>query len=587
MDKSKISLKKRIAVAAKKIPADTVIKNGKIVDVFNHKIMEADIAIADGVFAGIGQYEGETIIDAEGKYIAPGFIDGHVHIESAMVTPAEFANVVLPHGVTSVVADPHEIANVSGIEGIKFMMDGSENIPLHVYFALPSCVPATPFENSGATLNAEDLFPLYNHERVVSLGEVMDFPAVYNGDDEMMDKILDATNQHKVIDGHAAGIDQNGINVYRAAGIRSDHECTTAEEATDRLERGMYLMLREGSASRDLKALLYAVNEKNARRCLFVTDDKHLDDLMNEGSIDHNVRVTIQHGIDPITSIQMATINAAECFGLKNKGAIAPGYDADFLFIDNLEDLRVSETFVNGIAVAKDDKCISVSKNNVQPGERLENSVQMQDVTPDDLNIKMSSGQLANVISINPNSIVTNHEILPVASSNGYFQPSIENDLLKMTVIERHNHKGNIGLGILKGLGLQSGAIATTIAHDSHNIVAAGTNDKDLLTAIKCIKKINGGVVVVDQGKIIASLSLSISGLISNQDFLTVYGGLKKLNEALGIIGFSGNFNPFITLSFMALPVIPEIKLTDLGLFDVKSFKHISIHADKTFTAKL
>ncbi|MFZ3578982.1 adenine deaminase [Virgibacillus sp. DJP39] len=578
-------LKKRIAIAAKKIPADIVIKNGKIVDVFNQEIIEADIAIADGVFAGIGSYQGEFIIDAKGKYVTPGFIDGHVHIESAMVTPAEFANVVLPHGVTSVVADPHEIANVSGIEGIKFMFDGSENIPLNVFFAIPSCVPATPFENNGSSLLALDLLPLYKHERVVSLGEVMDFPAVLNGDEDMIDKLLDAMSQNKVIDGHAAGVDQNGINVYTAAGIHSDHECTTAEEAKDRLQRGMYVMLREGSASRDLKTLLHAVNETNARRCLFVTDDKHLDDLIEEGSIDHNVRVTIEQGMKPITAIQMATINAAECFGLKNKGAIAPGYDADFLLLDNLESVDVLETFVKGISIAKNGKCVSEYKNAARPTGRIINSIQMKDITSDELTIELNHGQKANIISIVPGSIVTKHVVMEVDALNGKFQSSISDDLLKMVVIERHNQLGNVGLGILQGLGLNSGAIATTIAHDSHNIVAAGTNDEDLLVAVNCIKEMSGGVVVVDNGNVLASLPLVISGLISDKDYKTVNTGLHKLNNALGSLGFSGDFNPFITLSFMALPVIPEIKLTDLGLFDVKSFKHISIKSEETISS--
>ncbi|OZU87826.1 adenine deaminase [Virgibacillus indicus] len=572
-------LKKRIEVAAKKFPADTVIKNGKIIDVFNQEIIEADIAIADGVFAGIGNYEGENIIDAKGKFVSPGFIDGHVHIESAMVTPAEFANVVLPHGVTSVVADPHEIANVNGIDGIKFMIDASENIPLNVFFGLPSCVPATSFENAGASLAAEDLFPLYGNKHVISLGEVMDFPSVFNGEDKMVDKLIDAKKLNKVIDGHAAGVDQNGINVYMAAGIHSDHECTTAEQAKDRLQRGMYVMLREGSASRDLKSLLHAINERNARRCLFVTDDKHLDDLIEEGSIDHNVRVTIQHGLAPITAIQMATLNAAECFGMKNKGAIAPGYDADFLFLDSLESIKINEVFVKGSTVARNGQTVMKYKNDVQPSDSLVNSVQMKEVTVDDLIIELSKDQKANIISIIPNSIVTKHKVQKVDVVNGRFQPSAEEDFLKMAVIERHNNKGNVGLGILHGLGLKSGAIASTFAHDSHNIVAAGTNDNDLLLAINCIKQINGGLVVVDNGSLLASLPLAISGLISNEGFHTVYTNLQKLNDALGFIGFSGNFNPFITLSFMALPVIPEIKLTDIGLFDVQAFKHIPIKA--------
>ncbi len=579
MDKS--SLKKRIAISAKKIPADTVIKNGKIIDVFNREIIEADLAIADGVFVGIGNYEGKQIIDANGKYITPGFIDGHVHIESAMVTPAEFANVVLPHGVTSIIADPHEIANVSGEEGVQFMIDASRNIPLDVYVGMPSCVPATPFENAGATLKAKDIRSFYDHERVIGLGEIMDFPAVFHGEGEMLDKLLEAKQQHKIIDGHASGVDPDGINVYMTAGITSDHECTTAEDAKVRLQRGMYLMLREGSASRDLKKLLPAINEQNARRCLFVTDDKHLDDLMEEGSIDHHIRVTIEHGIHPLTAIQMATINAAERFGLKNKGAIAPGFDADFLLVDNLEQVAISEVFVKGVSVAKNGQCVEQYKNVVEPPTRLIHSIRMKDITVEDLRIKLDNNQKANIISIIPNSIVTKHKVQKVAVKDGYFQTSAQNDLLKMIVIERHHKTGNIGLGILHGLRLRQGAIASTVAHDSHNIVAAGTNDKDLVTAINTIKKINGGLVVVVDGQVLAQLPLSISGLISDRDANTVNTGLKRLDDALHSIGFSGEFNPFITLSFMALPVIPEIKLTDLGLFDVRNFKHIPIEATK------
>lgn len=580
MDKKK--LKKRIDVASKKIRADTVIKNGKIVDVFNQEVVEADVAIADGVFAGIGNYDGDTTIDAEGKYVTPGFIDGHVHIESANVTPAEFANVVLPHGVTTIIADPHEIANVSGIDGIKFMIEASENIPLHVYFGIPSCVPATPFENAGAKLDAKDLLPLYDHDRVISLGEIMDFPAVMNGDGMMLDKLMDAHYNNRVIDGHAAGLDQDGLNVYMAAGIRSDHECTTAEEAKERLQLGMYVMLREGSASRDLKTLLQAVTEKNARRCLFVTDDKHLDDLIAEGSIDHNVRVTIQHGIHPITAIQMATLNAAERFGLKNKGAIAPGYDADFLLIDDLEHINIAETFVKGKSVAKNGECIPSYKNQVLPPDKLLTSIRMKDVHEEDLHMEIPKDEEANIISIVPNSIVTRHLVQAVDVQHGQFQPSAEKDLLKITVIERHHVTGNIGLGILHGLGLKAGAVASTIAHDSHNIVAAGVNDHDLITAIHSIKEMNGGNVVVNNRNVLAALPLPISGLLSDQSSRTVNDSLHHLNNALASIGFSGDFNPFITLSFMALPVIPEIKLTDKGLFDVQSFKHIGITVNKS-----
>jgi adenine deaminase len=532
------------------------------------------------VFAGIGNYEGGRIIDAGGKYILPGFIDGHVHIESAMVTPEQFSNVVLPHGVTTVIADPHEIANVSGGEGIHFMIKASENIPLNVYFGIPSCVPAAPFENNGATLNAKEILPFYDHPSVISLGEVMDYPAVKNTKDDMMNKLVDARIAGKLIDGHAAGFDVDGLNVYMAAHIHSDHECTTAEEAKERLQRGMYVMLREGSASRDLRELLKAVNEKNARRCLFVTDDKHLDELMEEGSINHNARVAIEHGISPITAIQMATLNAAECFGLNNKGAIAPGYDADFLLVNNLEELNITETYVSGVPVAKMGEVTYEQKKTILPSDRIMNSIQIKNVTEKDLQIELTEGQKANVISIIPNSITTKHIVMGANVKNGFFQSSAKKDLLKLAVVERHKATGNIGMGIIHGLGLQSGAIASTIAHDSHNIIAAGVNDDDLLQAIRYVKKINGGLVVIKDGEILASLALPIAGLISNEHYQEVNNKLGSLDGALAAIGFQKEFNPFITLSFMALPVIPEIKLTAKGLFNTKALKHIPVSAD-------
>ncbi|AZU62105.1 adenine deaminase [Neobacillus mesonae] len=571
--------KRKISAAGMHSPAELVIKNAKIIDVFNQEIMEADIAVEGGVIVGIGEYEGKNVIDAGGKYLAPGFIDGHVHIESAMVTPPEFAKVVLPHGVTTIIADPHEIANVSGLDGIKFMLDSSENLPLHVYFMLPSCVPATPFENAGAALSAKDLAPFYSHGRVLGLGEVMDYPSVFQGAEPLLEKLEMTENAGKKIDGHAAGIDSTGINVYMTAGIRTDHECVTAAEARERLERGMYVMLREGSAAKDLGNLLDAVTEKNARRCLFVTDDKHLDDIMAEGSIDHNVRLTISKGFDPILAIQMATLNAAECFGLKNKGAIAPGYDADFILLNHLEKLEIDQVFARGVLVAEKGKYLFGGDLGVQipPPAKLLETVKFHPPSLDDLAIALDDRPMANVIQIIPNSIVTKHIVESVSKKDGKFVPSTETDLLKLLVIERHKMTGNIGRGIVKGFGLLSGAIASTVAHDSHNLVAVGTNDADLLTAIDVLGEMGGGMAVIQDGAILASLPLKISGLIANMGYEEINAKLDSLNQALAEIGFNGNFNPFLTMSFLALPVIPEIKVTDIGLFDVKNFRHIDV----------
>ncbi|MBD8006756.1 adenine deaminase [Bacillus norwichensis] len=571
-------LKKRIDVAAKRIPADLVIKNGQVINVFTREIIKEDIAIVDGSIVGTGEFEGYETVDASGQFVVPGFIDGHVHIESAMVTPSEFSNVVLPHGVTTIVADPHEIANVSGTDGIDFMLEASEGIPLEVLLMLPSCVPATPFENSGATLEPADLEPYYSHPRVIGLGEVMDYPSVLFKDDKMLDKIMDASVKEKHVDGHASAIDADGINIYMAAGIQTDHECVTAEEALVRLRKGMYVMLREGSAAKDLVTLLKAVTEYNARRCLFVTDDKHLDEIIDEGSIDFNVKTAIREGVDPLLAIQMATLNAAECFGLKTKGAIAPGFEADFILLKDLETVDISQVYKGGKLVAENGEVIQVA-GSITPPSIITDSVHINPISREDLKVMMTEGNMANIIEIRPKMILTKHIIEEVDVKDGYFQPSVAKDQLKIVVIERHYQTGNIGLGIIKGLGIKNGAIASTVAHDSHNIVAAGTNDEDLLKAIQLTADMRGGLVVVEKGKLLVSLPLPVAGLMSNLETKVVNERIQDLNYALAKIGCTMEFNPFITLAFLALPVIPELKLTDKGLFDVKNSQYLDVEA--------
>ncbi|MCA1055645.1 adenine deaminase [Rossellomorea aquimaris] len=580
MKLSKQTLKKQIAVANHERPADLVIKNGQLVDVFNLEITEGDIAISDGMIVGIGPFEGKQVIDADNRYICPSFIDGHVHIESSMVTPAEFSKVVIPHGVTTVITDPHEIGNVAGTEGIQFMLDNSENIPLDVFCMLPSSVPATPFENSGAELLAPDLKPFYSHDRVLGLAEVMDYPSLQRTQNSIIDKIIDVSMEEGKIDGHLAGLNSDAINIYRSAGITTDHECHTASEAKERLKRGMYLLIREGSVAKDLSSLIGVVTEKNARRCLFCTDDKHIDDLIKDGSIDHNVRLAIKEGVDPLLAISMATINAAECYGLSTKGAIAPGYEADFLLLDDLDSIKIAEVYKKGQLVAKSGKVIGDGIPESAPSESLTNTVKIQPLSEKDLRIPLHESNKANIIEIIPNSLRTSKVTETVTVEDGSFTPSITMDQLKICVIERHHHTGNIGRGILKGLGIKQGAIATTVAHDSHNIVAAGTNDSDLLSAVHALEELNGGLVVVKEGNVIASLALPIAGLLSDGDSDTVYNGLHMIKSALTEVGFEGNFNPFLTLSFLTLPVIPSIKITDLGLFDVESFQHISVEAE-------
>ncbi len=569
-------LTRRIAVAAGREQADLVIKNGKIIDVFNSEIIEADVAIVDGYIAGIGNFEGKNIIDAKGSYLSPGLIDGHVHVESSMVIPSEFAKVLLLHGVTTAITDPHEIANVSGLEGIQYMLDQSNDLPLDLFVMLPSCVPATDFEFAGAHLTMKDLKPFLTHPRVLGLAEVMNFPAVKNGEETMLEKLSETAAFGKKIDGHAAGLQPSDLNVYMSAGIRSDHECTTPAEAKARLQKGMYLMIREGTVAKDLKNLIEVVNERNARRCLFVTDDKHLDDLLEEGSIDYNVKLAIESGINPLTAIQMATLNAAECFGLHDRGAIAPGYKADLLFIESLSEMNIQYVLKNGNeVVAKGEYIADIPAKPIIKSKTLSQSVRFFDITKGDLEIPLS-GKYANVIEVIPNSLVTRHCIEEViVDQSGLFQPSVKEDLLKLVLIERHQMTGQIGLGIVKGLGLISGAIASSVSHDSHNLIICGENDEDILLAASELKKRQGGLIVVKNGAILASIDLTISGLISELPYQEVYSKLQNLNYALKELGATGRFNPFLTLSFLALPVIPELKLTVQGLFHVGKFHHL------------
>jgi adenine deaminase len=575
---NKKQLLRRIDVAAGRSPADLVIKNGQILDVFNGEIIDGDIAIVDGYIAGIGTYTGETIIDAKGCFITPAFIEGHVHIESSMVIPCEFAKVLLLHGVTTAITDPHEIANVLGTDGIQYMIDSSENLPVDIYTMLPSCVPATKFEHSGAILHMDDLKPFYQHPMVLGLAEVMNFPAVLHCESSMIEKIVETQRAGKKIDGHAAGLSSKDLNIYMAAGIRTDHESVNPKEAKERLTKGMYLMIREGTVAKDLRQLLPVVNERNSRRCLFVTDDKHLDDLVFEGSIDHNVRLAISEGLAPITAYQMATLNAAECFGLTEKGAIAPGYKADILILSDFETVAISKVFKNGKLVMENGCLVDVPVNGTSfISERLKNTVHFHDLSQENFHIFFKNPK-ANIIEIIPNSLVTRHIVEDVVvDENNRFKPSIEKDQLKLAVIERHHMTKHIGLGIVKGLGLKSGAIATTVAHDSHNLILAGTNDADLLFAAEEIRKMKGGLIVVQNRKVLAALPLPIAGLLSDQPYQRVCSSLDSIHHALKEIGASRDFNPFLTISFLALPVIPELKLTDMGLFQVSSFKHIPI----------
>ena len=585
---NKQKLINHIKASSKSINCDLVIKNVSIIDVFNRLSFVDSIGIKDGYIVGIGDYDGKEIIDGTNKYICPGLIDSHCHIESSLVVPGEYYKAALLNGVTSAIADPHEIANVMGTAGIKFMLNSSKGIPFDTYFMLPSCVPGTNFENSGATLLSKNLKDFYEDDRVLGLAEVMDFPAVSNCEDNMIDKLCDAINSNKVIDGHGAGLTPMMTNTYRTANILTDHECNNAQEALEKVKRGMYILIREGSVAKNLKELLPAVNENNSSRFCFCTDDKHIDDMINSGSINSSIVYAVKNGLKPETAIQMATINPSTLYKLNNKGAIAPGYIADFILLNNLEEFEIDSVYKEGELVVANGSLVNSSaalteKLNLNTSS---NTINLPHLNEDSfkINIPNKDSTKLNVIKIIPNKLESIHLKVNISDidsmKNGnyeYFKCSPKDDLIKISVVERHKATGNIGLGILNGLGIKEGAIATTIAHDSHNLIIAGTNDKDMLFAAKELEKIHGGIIVVKNETVLGHIQLEIGGLMTNRKYTEIEGDLEKLHSAVKIIAPNINFNPFLTLSFLSLPVIPDIKITDKGLFDVINFKFIDI----------
>lgn len=576
-------LQKRIAVSQQLQPADFILRNARVADVFSLAWTTADIVVADGMIVAIdttGTFEGIEELDAMERCVVPGLIDGHIHIESSMLTPSAFGDVLLPHGITTVVTDPHEIANVSGVEGIEFMLKDAETSPMDIFVMLPSSVPSTSFEHAGAKLDANDLQPLLSHPSVLGLAEVMDYPSVLRGDTDMLAKLALTQEAGLRIDGHGAGLQKEQIRGYRAAGIQTDHECVTADEARDRISQGMYVLIREGSAAKNLNALLPAVTAHNARRFLFCTDDKHLDELVDEGSIDHAIRLAIAAGMEPLQAIQLATLNAAECYGLSAKGALAAGFEADFIVLDDLETFNVAAVWKKGIKLAEHGVMLSPTPSQEKCSVRISQSVHLPTITKEKLAIPFSTSSKATIIEIIPNQLVTNKLIEDVEIVDGVFVPNIELDQLKLAVIERHHHKHSIGLGIVKGFGLKQGAVATTIAHDSHNAIVLGTNDSDMIVAIQELQDIQGGLVVVNEGRVLASLPLNVAGLMTQVPLDVAIQSLSELHEAMHCIHPTLDFHLFLTLSFLSLPVIPSLKLTDTGLFDVTAFQHISIEAE-------
>lgn len=568
-----------IKAANKDISCDLVVKNISVVDVFQCTSFICDVAVKNGFIVGLGEYSGESEIDGTGKFICPGLIDSHAHIESSMLTPNEYYKTALLHGVTSLIADPHEIANVMGQAGIEFMINSSKNLPFDFYFMLPSCVPSTPFENSGAVLNSEDLKTFYNNSNVLGLAEVMDYPSVSNCNDDMINKLFDAISSNSIIDGHGAGLDTHAVNVYSTANIKTDHECCNYKQLQDRVRRGIYVLMREGTVAKNLKDLLKGASIFNSRRLCLCTDDKHIDDLDKNGSIDTSIKMCIDGGLAPEIAIQMATLNAAECYKLKNKGAIAPSYVADFIILDSLKEFKINSVYKNGKLVVSNNTLIN-DMNNSNLSSKLSNSINLPKLTKDSFKIDTKNKTILNVIELIPNKLESNHIRINIdeLNINDEFKCLTTNDnLLKIAVIERHKNTGNIGLGVLKGLNLKSGAIATTISHDSHNLIVCGTNDDDILLAVEELKKINGGVIVVNEGKVLSSVSLEIGGIITARASDEVIDNLNKLHDAIKVITPNINFNPFLTLSFLSLPVIPDIKITDKGLFNVKDFHFIDV----------
>jgi len=571
-----VSLKEKIRVASGEGTADLLIKNGRVVDVFSGQIEQKDVAIFGGVIVGFGDYQAREIIDVKGDFLCPGLIDGHVHIESSMVTIPEFAQAVLPNGTTTVVIDPHEIANILGQEGIRFMAESARGVPLNVFIMLPSCVPATHMETSGANLKATDLNPLLKEPWAIGLAEMMNFPGVIFRNPEVLKKIEMARG--KRIDGHAPMLSGKGLYAYLTAGIRSDHECTTLKEAKEKLKNGMWIMIREGTTARNLRSLIPLVQPKNSRRFLFVTDDRHPKELLEEGHINSMVRQAIRWGIDPILAIQMATLNAAEYFRLDDLGAIAPGYRADMVTFDHLGRFQIKKVFKDGVLVAEDGKML-LSVNRIRKNPKAKGSVRTKPLKKDTFLLR-SDQPLAKVIQLIPDQIVTKKSVKKILLKDGVAHPNIKEDILKIVVVERHQATGNIGIGFVQGFGLKKGAIGSSVAHDSHNLIIVGTNDQDILKTVEAIQAMGGGLAAVSNGKVLASLPLPIAGLMSDTSVTQVNHQLEVLHRAVRTLGCKLP-DPFMTLSFLSLPVIPELKITDKGLVDVNQFKFVPLFGEE------
>jgi len=567
-----MDLTKVIQAAKGEIKSDLLLKNGKVINVFSGEIYNTDVAIYQDFIVGMGEgYEAKEIIDISNRYLSPGFIDGHIHLESSMVRVAEFAKKVVPLGTTSVIIDPHEIANVLGLEGIRYMLESSKYVPLDVFLMLPSCVPASSLGDSGAHLGVNDLYPLLDEKWVLGLGEMMNFPGVLNQDPEVLNKISVST--HKCIDGHAPDLSGKELCAYIAAQIRSDHECTTTKEAQEKMRLGMYIMLREGSVTKNLNDLLPLVNQNNSRRCFFCCDDRHPKDLIQEGHINYLIKTTLEKGVDPVTAIRLATLNTAEYFKLNNRGAIAPGYIANLVVFDNFKDFNILQVFRKGKLVAEKGR---LKKLENQPLDvPIRGSVNIKNLALEDFKI-LARGRKCRIIKLFPHSIITEMDIDTPKIVNNLVFPDLKRDILKIAVVERHHAFPQVSLGLVKGFGLKKGAIGSSIAHDSHNIIMVGTNDRDMLKVGKYIATMGGGLAIAVDEEIVGSLPLPIAGLMSDRPLLEVKEKMDCLDIISKDLGITVD-NPFMYLAFLSLEVIPYLKITNKGLVEVNKSKIVDL----------
>ena len=562
-DRQLAAKQRLIAVAAGREKADLVLKNAKYLNVFSNEFLSGDIAVANGLIAGVGKYDGKTEIDVSGKLVLPGFIDAHIHLESSMVTPAEFAKAVVAHGTTTVITDPHEITNVMGIDGVEYMIQASQNLPIDVHFMMPSCVPATEIDESGAELDCKDIDLYLDNKKVLGLAEMMNYVGVINGDKNVLSKIVTSQAHHKKIDGHAPELSGNDLNAYIAAGVYSDHECSTFENALEKLRKGQFIMIREGTAAHNLKVLMPLLTQQYYSRCMFATDDKHPSDLLYGGHIDYIVKQALKNGADPIVALKTATHHAARYFLLNNKGAIASGYLADIVVVDNLEDFNVETVFKRGKLVFDGEvKDFSVPTVDEKLAEKCFDTFHLDSVTPSSFKV---DGKLG-LIGLVGGELLTRN--LGTAD-----KIDVENDILKIACIERHKGTNHIGVGYVKGYSLKSGAVATSVAHDSHNIITVGCNDDDIAVAVNAIKDSKGGIAVVENGKIKALLELPIAGLMSDEPLTTVNEKLENAKLSAYELGADKSIDPFMTLSFLSLPVIPSLRITTKGVFDAENWK--------------